>query len=90
MAMHRTVNGHTLSLDTLRDAVDISSSSHSFARARNCSASVDIAPPPWYANRQTSRTRASSYELGHFIKKLEARREEHIALGGRGGRSTLG
>ena len=69
MAMHRTVNGHTLSLNTLRDAVEISSSSHPFARARQSSASVDIAPPRWYANFQTSRTKASSCALGRLIKK---------------------
>ena len=45
-AMHRTINGHTVPSNTLRDAVDISSSSRSLARARYSSTSVDITRPP--------------------------------------------
>ena len=83
MAMHRTVNGHTLSLNTL--AVDISSFFALVCSSTVVSASVDIAPPPLVRELPNVKDKGEFLRIGTLHqKRLEAGREEQ------GGRSMLG
>jgi len=79
MAMPRTVNGHTLSLNTLGDAVDISSFFALVCSSTVVSASVDIAPPPLVRELPNVKDKGEFLRIGTLHQKNLRRAREHIA-----------